>query len=145
LALNRPRLIAIGLLVVALLVGMAAGVALDRCVLRPVPWAEGPGRWAGGPGLGGPEAGRIRQLFLRRLADDLDLSPEQRPRVDSLLTAQQDRIRAVMQQVRPEMMAIADSTHAVLKTILTPDQWQRFLRTQPGRFDRRPWPPAGHP
>jgi Spy/CpxP family protein refolding chaperone len=89
-------------------------------------------------------AGGFRLEFLKRAEKDLDLSPEQKDQIDKILSASQERTRKIMQ---PEFQR----TREEFKTVLTPEQRNRFeqlLKQQRNREPKRPArlleSPSGH-
>jgi len=130
---DRTRLLAGSLLLCSLLLGIFAGVALDRWLLLP--------RHHGGHRLeAGPGSRDMRGRFLRQLTGDLELSPEQRARIDTLLTRQQQQTREVLREFRPRLEQITAATHAGIAAVLTPDQAQRFEEIKRRRH-RHQWGP----
>lgn len=124
---DRNSLLAGSLLAVTLVFGVVGGVALDRWLLRPGAHAAGPR--PGFPRRMGEQRAdpvRLRSEFSGQLARALDLTPDQRVRVDSILQRQQSRSRALMRQMAPELRRLADSTRAELRQVLTPEQWERM-------------------
>lgn len=91
--------------------------------------------------------GSWRFEFLRRAQRELDLSPEQRQLVDKILKQSQERTRAIMEPVSPQIRAEMLRTKNEFRKILTPEQQQRFdeLLKRPGhsREPRRPSGPSG--
>jgi Spy/CpxP family protein refolding chaperone len=131
----RPRLRAILVLALVALVGVLAGVLLDRAVLRDR-WGA-LGRWhgphAGEYGPGGWQRGGRRST--EWMARELSLTPEQRAAIDSIRSRQQERMRQVMRDVRPQFRAITSETRAQIDSVLTPAQRERLqaLRRSRGR------------
>jgi Spy/CpxP family protein refolding chaperone len=86
-----------------------------------------------------------------RLVRDLDLTPEQRTRVDSIVTRRMAQRRALMAPVRDRMRQLFDSTRTDVESVLTPAQRARLdsMRTRRDGRDGRdprdgpPAPPAG--
>ncbi len=68
---------------------------------------------------GPPSARGMRYEFLRRMGSDLDLTPEQRERIDQILKASQDLTRKTL---RDEFQ----KTKAAFREVLTPEQQGRF-------------------
>jgi len=64
--------------------------------------------------------------FLRRAQRELDLSPEQRERVDKILKQSQERTRAIIEPISPQIRAEMLRTKDEFRKILTPEQQQRF-------------------
>ncbi len=121
---DRGSLVLAGLAAVTLILGVVGGVALDRWALRP---AHRGGRSAfdGGPGHRFDPA-RYRTQFTERLARDLELTAEQRVKVESLLTRQQEDARAVMREIRPRLDQVTARTQEDLRGILTSEQLQQW-------------------
>jgi chromatin segregation and condensation protein Rec8/ScpA/Scc1 (kleisin family) len=67
-----------------------------------------------------------RSELLDRLDASLDLTQEQRVRVDSVLARREADMRALRDQVRPRFDSIAGRTRTDLLQILTPKQRERF-------------------
>jgi Spy/CpxP family protein refolding chaperone len=57
-----------------------------------------------------------------RLARELDLTPEQRVRVDSIVTRRMAQRRTLMAPVRERMRQLFDSTRTDVDAVLTPAQ-----------------------
>jgi Spy/CpxP family protein refolding chaperone len=148
---------ALALLAVVGLAGMGLGFAADRLALRHQrstmrrPGAPG-GRGFGSVAderRGGPRRGEgMRERFAR----ELDLSPEQQRRVDSIMAQQMEdfgRIRATMQ---PRFDSLLATGQARLDSVLTPAQREK-LRTLRSRevfgprdsFGAREWRPPPPP
>ena len=131
------RLLAAALLAVAFLLGILGGIVFDRWVLLPprlhALHGGGPGR--GPDGFAGSR--RPGGRFERLLREELDLTEAQRAQVETLLTRQHQRSRAIMDGARPELRAIAEETRTELRAILTPEQWQRVERLENERRERR--------
>jgi len=130
-------LLAVLVVVIAVLVGAVAGVAMDRLVLLPHshrhewPGGGGPGRWLGGP----PRDREFRQRFAR----ELGLSPEQKIRIDSIMDRQGRELRAVRKQVQPKLDSVVTRTRAALDSVLTAQQREKAeaIRRRHHRADGR--------
>ena len=68
----------------------------------------------------------MRFEFLRRVQRDLDLTPEQRERIDKLLRESQERTREIMEPVAPQFHAEVQRAKEEFRAVLTPVQQQRF-------------------
>jgi Spy/CpxP family protein refolding chaperone len=111
--MTTPRLVAALLLLLALLGGIVVGVAVDRTLLLRGPFG-GPGwRMAGG---------RHSPAFRERMARELDLSPEQRVRVDSVIDRSHRDLCAVQDEIRPRLDSVLARTRRELDAVLTPEQ-----------------------
>lgn len=72
---------------------------------------------------------RGQRAYRQRLAEELNLTPQQRTSVDSLLEQKHRQIVALYKPMKPELDSVAtlarvvgDSTHAQIKRLLNPDQ-----------------------
>ena len=115
------RALALAAIIAALLIGMLVGVALDRAALRHRWWA----RWRIGPPPVGSMMGGPRRLN-DRIARELDLTPTQRVRVDSIMARRIRDIEQVRQEVRPRMRQIFERTRTEIDSVLTPAQRERM-------------------
>jgi Spy/CpxP family protein refolding chaperone len=122
-------------------VGLLAGVALDRSFLRANSSPPPSDRWDHPTPDAGP-AGRTH--FVERFAEELGLTDQQRFRVDSVLSGQQTRMQEVQAVCRPRVREILAETHAGIDEVLTPRQRERMeaLRRERGwgREQRRKGP-----
>jgi protein CpxP len=94
----------------------------------------GPGERIGGGG--GAPAGRL----IERLARELDLTADQRSKVESVLTARRTRLDALQQDVRSKFEAEQESLRHEIRAVLTPEQQRKFDEREKelrGRFGRR--------
>jgi Spy/CpxP family protein refolding chaperone len=93
----------------------------------------------------------MRIDLLRRMERELDLTTEQRERVDRIIKESQERTRHIMEPVAPQMRDELQRTRERFRAVLTPQQQARFdeLSKQPPRprDQRRPGgrPPEGGP
>jgi hypothetical protein len=118
----RPRLLAVVALLLAAVGGFAVGVAFDRTTWE----SRRLGFLARGTAFRPPPDRHPRTELLDRLDAALDLSGDQRVRVDSVLARRESEMRALRDQVRPRFDSIAGRTRGDLLMILTPDQRRRF-------------------
>src|SRR5581483_2946107 len=114
---GRPvsaRAAATAVLALSVLFGALAGVVVDRSFLIP----HHVGRRAprgGRPGWPG------NQVEARdRFAHDLNLSADQRTKLDSIMSRQVARFRAARERVQPAVDSVFTETRAALDSILTP-------------------------
>ena len=84
--------------------------------------------------------GGIRLEFLRRMARDLDLTAEQRERIDKILKESQEQTRRIMEPVAPSLNAELQRTKEEFRKVLTPEQQARFdqLLKRPQHGGHRP-------
>ena len=97
-----------------------------------------------------PSAGGMRLDFLRRASRELDLTPDQRERVDKIIKESQERTRKVMM---PYLREELQRTKNELREVLRPEQLARFdqvlkqqqQQQQRGHDQRHGPPPADRP
>ncbi len=82
---------------------------------------------------GGGPGNRIDQL-----AERLNLTADQKTKVQEILSDTREQLRAVRQETEPRMAEIRRQADGRLQTVLTPEQWQQFqkLRDERGRRGR---------
>jgi len=120
---SRSKVIAAIVVVVAFLAGIVIGVAGDRV------WRfRHPGRHA--PHM-------MATLILHRLDHELDLTPQQHEAVKQILDVREQRVNALMSNVRPQIRQQIDATNAEIEKVLTPEQRVKF---QQMRMHRGPRP-----
>jgi Spy/CpxP family protein refolding chaperone len=118
---HLSREVAFGL--VLLLVGcagVAVGVAIDRLVLYRYYGAD-----VMTDGTGGGTA--------RRLARELDLSPAQQVKIDSIIARQMTAYDSLRNEYQPRVRALMLGTRAAIDSILTPPQRERLRAMSRGR------------
>ena len=128
---------------------VTGGLLVGHFQSHPTP--RPPGQGVGpNPGKGAQvlSPGGMRVDLLRRMVRDLDLTPDQRDRVDKILKESQERTRKVMAPfMRDEWLR----TTAQFRDVLTPEQQPRFdelmkeKQQQRGRDQRRGPPTGDHP
>lgn len=139
----------LALFVVVIFVGgVGAGVLANNWMTRPrgAPMMRdgrgpGPGR---GPddGFRGPGRSPSPERLVGRLADELELTGEQREQLDTLFDEQRDRMRSFNDDVRERFRSAQQEIRAGINEILTPEQRERFdeltvdLRRSRGNFRR---------
>lgn len=116
---------AVALLCVVALAGIGLGFAADRFALRH---ERGVARRSGLPTFGPPIEGRrgrdarrgdaIRERFAR----ELDLTPEQRVRVDSIMAQQMADFRRLREAMQPRFDSLLARAQVRLDSVLTPAQ-----------------------
>jgi Spy/CpxP family protein refolding chaperone len=131
--IGSTRALAIALLAVVGLAGMGLGFAADRLALHR---QHGEGRRFGpgdGAGRGMREAGRgIREGrrggdgMRERFARELDLTPEQQLRVDSIMSQQTRDFRRIREEMQPRFDSLLLRAQARLDSVLTADQRARL-------------------
>ena len=130
-------------------VGLAGGVLIGRRlspdrvrVFRPPPGADFRGPM-GGPGErigGGAPAGRL----IERLTRELDLTSDQRSKIEGVLSGRRARLDTLQQDVRSKFEAEQESLRNEIRAFLSPEQQQKFDEREKelrGRFGGRRGPP----
>ena len=82
-----------------------------------------------------PRAGGNR---MDELSERLQLTADQKTKVQEIFNDTREQLRAVRQETEPRMEEIRRQADGRLQTVLTPDQWQQFqrLRDERGRRGR---------
>lgn len=111
----------------------------------PAPFPGGPPM----PGMG------FRMELMRRMGDRLQLSPEQRERIDRYVQESQQRMRELWQPVEPKAQAELKRLREQIEAELSPEQreaLERFFKERPSRgpgdgssWHRRDGRPDGRP
>ena len=66
--------------------------------------------------------------FLERLADDLQLTPEQREQIATIHAESRQRSEAVRQELRPQLQLQMEQTREKILAVLTPEQREELER-----------------
>jgi len=109
-----------------LLVGMAAGVFIDRVLLRHELPFMAPREFGERPRM---------HLFARHL----ELTPEQEEKLATILEEYQKKFRKL--RMEPQHRALRDSLQTEIRALLTPEQQEKFEAMQPP-FEK--WRGPGH-
>ena len=104
----RAILAALSLLVL----GAVIGIALDRH-LNAASGQTSP-------------AAAMHEMLMSSLDEDLDLTSEQRRRIDEIVAARRHSLRDAWQLVHTQLGAAADTVHLEINAILTPEQRTAF-------------------
>jgi len=148
---NRVRIWFSLFVLVVFCVGLAGGVLLGRSIGRRAyfdrPFDRGGGRGPmdfdrGGPGpMGGPRpgGGPPPRLLVDRLASELDLTADQRTKIEEVLTARRTSMETLRRDVRDRFDAEQRSLRDDIRKVLTPEQQAKFDKNEKdrGRFGRR--------
>lgn len=113
---RRTRLTGMALLIVTFAAGMLAGTAFNRVLEAREPQAAARSDCARG--------GRGPHSIL----GELDLSPEQRARVDSIMARRRQRTDSLWQADGQRIRAAVDSARAEIRSVLTPEQAAEYER-----------------
>jgi Spy/CpxP family protein refolding chaperone len=126
-SLGRVRLQGIALLVVALSVGVLAGMALER--------VRSSHRAPPGPPPSGPQ-----QAGLPPDLAQLDLTADQRAQIHQIFDRARPVTDSILAEMLPRLRMAEDSTRAQIRAVLTPEQQRRYdeLRQREPRRDLGP-------
>jgi Spy/CpxP family protein refolding chaperone len=70
------------------------------------------------------------------LADRLQLTAEQKTKVQEIFSDTREQLRAARQEMEPRMAEIRRQADGRLQTVLTPEQWEKFQRLRDERQRR---------
>ncbi len=132
---NRVRIWFALFVLVVFCAGLAGGVLIDRALGRRAAFDRGGPRGAmdfgpGGPGPGGPGpgggpggrgGGPPPRMLVERLAGELNLTSEQRTKVEEILTARRARLETVQREVRERFETEQQALRDEIRAVLTPD------------------------
>ena len=93
-----------------------------------------------------PLAEKLGKQFVQQLNDTLQLSPEQREKIEKIIADGQDRNRELWTNVAPKMRAVIQDVNQQIREVLTPEQLKPFeelLKHPPRRPPGTNAPPAG--
>lgn len=127
---NKTRLLGIAMLVLTFVVGALSGAALDRLlVAEPVP---APAVVTPAPTPASDEEPERRSRrgrpSERDIFDQLDLTVEQREKIDEILDRRRAQLDAFWAETRPKVHSLVESTRADIRAILTPEQRAEYDR-----------------
>ncbi len=140
---NRVRLWFSVFVLVVFCVGLAGGIVIGRR-MGPPPRAPGPpfaGMFGGRGGRPEPSS-----RLIDRLTDELQLSGEQRVKVEAILSARRQKLEQLNQDVISRAETERQAMQSEIRAVLTPEQQKRFdewlARAPRGPFGRgmRPAP-----
>jgi Spy/CpxP family protein refolding chaperone len=90
----------------------------------------------------GPGKHRFREhaehhMMLERLSDDLNLSADQKAKVQPIVDQARPQIRAIHEEAMQKTKAIMDNTMTQIRPLLTPEQSQKLDAMQKAHEDMR--------
>jgi len=131
---SRARFVGLAVLIATFAAGMLAGAAFDQALSarEPAPARE-PGWHC--HGAHGKRTGMI--------LDQLDLSPEQRTRVDDIMERRRAQMDAFWEREGPRMRSIVDSTRSEIRGVLTAEQRAEYDRLREEHRSARKAEPEG--
>jgi hypothetical protein len=140
-----PRVWFVTFLALVFMVGVSAGVWIDRAWLDDRPGfmrGPGPGQGRGGRGPGGP-LGAPPDRLVADLDRELDLSDAQEQQIRQILDAQRATIQQLQNESRERFNAMQRDLDAAIAAVLTADQAAKFKdwtsRERSGPRGRRGW------
>jgi Spy/CpxP family protein refolding chaperone len=80
---------------------------------------------------GGGPGGRIDEL-----AERLNLTTDQKTKVQEIFSDTREQLRAVRRETEPRMAEIRRQADGRLQTVLTPEQWEQFQKLRDERQRR---------
>jgi Spy/CpxP family protein refolding chaperone len=92
-----------------------------------------------------PLAEKMGKQFVQQLNDTLQLTPEQRVKIEKIIAEGQDRNRELWTNVAPKMRAVMEEVNQQIRAELTPEQVKSFeemLKHPPHRPSGTNMPPA---
>jgi len=98
--------------------GLITGVVLVKTLVRPSPVSQVPA-----PVL---QPGPIREAFVRRMAQELQLSDEQRDKVLQIVHESQERTKLIYSLIGDDVREEMKETRDSIRQQLTPDQAKKF-------------------
>lgn len=124
---RRARILGAILLAVVFVGGAFSGAAVDRLIV------DGGGER---PARVEPCRDDDRDRDRGHLIDQIDLTPEQRARVDQILERRRTQLDSFWVQARPQLRAIIDATQEEIRAIMTPEQRAQYDRLRAERRAR---------
>ena len=144
----RSRVMAVLTVVAMLAVGVFIGVALDRNLLHRRGDVRDRSRGRGGP-LGmmsepvdTASHNRWRERIVKRIADDLALSPTQARAMDSIFARHELQLDSMRARVSPQVDSLRDRMRQSIDSMLTPAQRVKFAESRK-KFEARRRPNGG--
>ncbi|HEX6371800.1 MAG TPA: hypothetical protein VF006_22955 [Longimicrobium sp.] len=122
---SRMRMAGMALLAVTFAVGMLAGTAFGRVLSAREPNAR----------TAAAECEQKRGPH--HIFDELELTPEQRTRIDGIMARRRERTDSLWKTDGTRIRAAVDSTRAEIRAVLTPDQAVEYDRLRQEHEDRK--------
>ena len=92
-----------------------------------------------------PVSQERRQEYLAKLDRELVLTPEQRQKVESILAASQERMKALWEQIEPKTKEEYRNTRKEISEILSPEQREKMKRLRHTRDQEKSGEPKAAP
>lgn len=116
--MEKPRTLALALLIGALALGTTAGVAVDRLVARPGACPTDQSRRHNGRD--------DRSSYLEWLTAQLELTVEQRSHVERTVDEHRTAVTALWREMRPEFEALKARLREDIRTVLDDQQREAY-------------------
>ena len=81
--------------------------------------------------------GGDRRDRFEQMAEKLQLTADQKTKVQEIFTDTREQLRAVRRESEPKVNEIRRQADGRLQTVLTPEQWQKFQSTRDEMRQRR--------
>ncbi len=135
----RSRTMAVLTVIAMLTIGVVAGIAIDRTVLRKPHDFRSRG---GGPfgmitePVDTAHRNRMRERIVRRLTDDLALTPTQAMAVKAIFARRELQLDSLRSRVGPQLDSLRNQMRLSIDSVLTPEQRTKFAETS-RQYDAR--------
>lgn len=141
---NKVRIWFALFVLVVFAVGLAGGVLIGRRMPRerPVERVLRAPRDMTSP-LDGRRGGPMRGVLVERLARDLELTAEQRTKIDAILAEGRARLETLQRDARQRFDEEGRGLRAQIRDVLTPEQQRKF--DEQTAFGRGPFGRRGPP
>ena len=126
---NRVRVWFTLFVLVVFCVGLAGGILIGRRLPGERPFdriLRGPRDAGPAFGVDGRRGGPFRGLLIERLSRDLDLTPEQRLKIDGVLASTRTRLESLQKDAQNRFDSERRSVRDEIRSVLTPVQQQKF-------------------
>lgn len=70
------------------------------------------------------------QKMMARFAKELKLDAEQKPKVEAILAAKRDKLKAMREKARPQFEGLREATSKEIRALLRPDQIAAFEKIE---------------
>ena len=115
--------------ILAALVIFAAGVVTGGLTVKmrttPLPSPSGPRSYDSRPGVTPRMEGQLRELS-KRMEKHLDLTPQQREEIETIVRDSQKRMRGMWEEIAPRTRDEFRQTHQRIREVLKPEQRRKF-------------------
>jgi hypothetical protein len=78
----------------------------------------------------------LREQFVKYLASQIELSPDQREKITAIVHDSQQRTRILTELIEPEMREELKNTRESIRQVLNPEQRQQYDEILKKRFKR---------